>query len=100
VGLTYLAYNRPGFRIMPVSELVGWTVLGGKEFSPLANDGMPQDATGDTIVNAKLGIRFGFGGLEERGLLSRSDFYVGYARALTGDVWYKDLIRVEYRMRF
>jgi len=28
------------------------------------------------------------------------DFYVGYGRALTGDVWYKNMLRVEVRVRF
>ena len=59
-----------------------------------------KDADGDTIVNAKVGVRFGFGSLQEQGLLSRSDLYVGYGRALTGTVWYKDILRVEYRVRF
>jgi hypothetical protein len=108
-ALTYLAFQRPSFRVMPVAELVGWTVLGGKELA-VANPGLInepqtsitqiQDASGDTIVNAKLGVRVGFGDLEQRGLLSQSDLYVGYGRALTGDVWYKDILRVEYRMRF
>ena len=30
----------------------------------------------------------------------QSDVYVGYGRALTGDVWYKDMVRVEYRLHF
>jgi hypothetical protein len=97
VGLSYLVCNGPSFRVTPVGELVGWTVLNGKE----ANfDGDVKNAAGDTIVNAKIGVRFGFGNLEERGLLSRSDIYVGYGRALTGDFWYKDMYRVEFRMRY
>ena len=31
---------------------------------------------------------------------TRSDLYVGYARALTGEVWYKNMLRVEFRYFF
>jgi hypothetical protein len=108
-SLNYLVFNRTNFRVIPSVELVGWTVLGGKELA-VANPGIighpetgtfaTQDASGDSILNAKFGVRFGFGALEERGLLSQSSLYVGYGRALTGDVWYKDILRVEYRMNF
>ena len=75
------------------AEFVGWTVLGGKEFSPTIATNMGiKDASGDTIVNAKLGGRIDFG--------EHSSFYVGYGRALTGTVWYKDILRVEYRLAF
>ena len=51
-----------------------------------------KDAAGETIVNLKLGTRFG---------LSQSDsFYIGYGRALTSDVWYTDIFRLEYRRTF
>ena len=33
-------------------------------------------------------------------MLSGSDLYIGYSRALTGDVWYKDIFRTELRFRF
>jgi hypothetical protein len=46
---------------------------------------------GDTIVNAKLGLRIGSG---------NADFYASYGRALTGDVWYKDIVRLEFRLGF
>src|SRR5262249_5433084 len=60
-GLTYLALDNPSFRVYPVAEFVGWTVLSGKE----STLGTPVNASGDTIVNAKMGVRFGFG--EPRG---------------------------------
>jgi hypothetical protein len=114
IGVSYLALNSPRFRVIPVVEFVGWTVLSGEE-TEVASPGAAQlllanvmdmglanvrDASGDTIVNAKVGVRFGFGDLQETGFLSGSDLYVGYGRALTGDVWYKDILRVEYRLRF
>jgi hypothetical protein len=106
VGLTYSVLDTGRFRVMPVAEFVGWTVLSGKELA-VANTLPPpggitavQNADGDTIVNAKVGVRFGFGSSEAQGYLSHSDLYVGYGRALTGDVWYKDILRVEYRLLF
>jgi hypothetical protein len=97
-AVSYLFINRPNFRVYSISELVGWSVLGGKEaafYSPPV-----FSASGDTIINAKGGVRFGFGPLVGPGNLSRSDLYVGYGRPLTGEVWYKDLFRVEYSLRF
>jgi hypothetical protein len=90
VGVSYDVYNRCGTRVAPVAEFVGWTVLGGKEFDAIQNETF--DAKGDTIINAKIGARTYFGG--------NNDFYVGYGRALTGEVWYKDILRVEYRRSF
>jgi hypothetical protein len=96
-GLSYRAYDRPSLRITPVTELVGWTVLGGKdEVGP----GVVVTAKGETIVNVKTGLRFFFGDGTESGLLGKSDLYVGYGRALTGEVWYKNTFRVEFRLRF
>jgi hypothetical protein len=99
VGAGYLVYNGDHVRVTPIGEFVGWTVLSGKEFAPDIGE---KDAAGDTIVNAKIGARFNFGDAagDGRSFLSRSDFYLGYGRALTGTVWYKDIIRVEYRLRF
>ena len=51
-----------------------------------------KDASGDTILNGKLGVRFGNG--------ERWDIYTGYGRALTGDVFYKDIFRLELRLLF
>jgi hypothetical protein len=96
-ALTYAAYRTPSFRVSPVVELVGWTVLSGKEAT---DGGVAVSASGDTIVNAKFGLRFGLGDGTQPGLLNQSDFYIGYGRALTGDFWYKDLIRAELRLRF
>ena len=79
-------------------EFIGWTCLEGGEFA--LPQGVVHNTAGETIVNGKIGVRIGFGQASQPGLLSNSDHYVGYSRALTGDVWYKDLWRVEYRIRF
>jgi hypothetical protein len=100
VGLSFLAYDSCKFRVFPVAEAVGWTFLGGKEFSPILGGSGTKSADGDTIVNAKMGLRFGFGDLSQPGFLSGSDLGISYGRALTGDFLYKDILRVEYRMRF
>lgn len=91
VGLSYLAFDSDRVRVSPVVEAVGWSVLNGKALA----DGNVVNAAGDTIANAKFGIRIGLGCPTENG--DRSDVYIGYGRALTGEVWYKDLVRVEYR---
>jgi hypothetical protein len=95
-ALSYIVYNTPGFRVTPVGEMVGWSVLSGKELA----DGVPASAAGDTIVNAKIGVRVGFGEMSQPGFINRADVYVGYGRALTGDVWYKDIWRAELRISF
>jgi hypothetical protein len=90
VGVGYDVYRSCSWRITPVLEGVGWTVISGKESVIAA---VPvENAAGDTIVNVKLGVRANYG--------EHSSFYVGYGRALTGDVWYKDIWRVEYRLTF
>jgi len=88
-GLGYTAYNSGNFRIMPIAEVLGWSVLGGQELNP--NSGTAVSAYGDTIVNGKLGVRAGG---------QRQDFYIGYGRALTGEQWYQDIWRFEYRFKF
>jgi hypothetical protein len=100
VGVSVLAYCGERVRVAPVVEMVGWTVLNGKEFAPDIPS-VVKNAGGDTIVNVKFGVRLNFGDTSGGGgFLSHSDLYVGYGHALTGDVWYKDIVRVEYRLRF
>ena len=82
VGLAYDFTASSGLQLAPVAEVVGWSVLDGFKTA--------GSADGDTIVNLKLGtrIRGGFPG----------SFYVGYGFALTDDVWYDGIFRVEYRV--
>ena len=91
VGVSYGEHDKCGLWLTPVVEFVGWTVLGGKE-QVSASPTSIKSAAGDTIVNGKFGVRAGLG--------ESADIYVGYGRALTGDVWYKDLYRVELRLHF
>jgi hypothetical protein len=110
LGLSYSAYQRCNLRIVPVAEVVGWTVLNGFEsfigldggftsaFAPPSiaatlpiNHGV-ESASGATIVNAKIGIRTYFG--------NGNDFYIGYGQCVTGSRWYRDIARIEYRYTF
>jgi hypothetical protein len=121
-GLGYDVFKSCKLRVTPVAEFVGWTVLNGTEafdgtipgsttqvgppINNMANNAtvlnvngltLPGDhgatnASGDTIINAKIGVRTYFGDAQ--------DVYVGYGHSLTGDRWYKDILRVEYRLHF
>jgi hypothetical protein len=100
-GVSYLVYDSGKFRVLPVVEFVGWTFLGGKEASPdIDTPDTIKSASGDTIVNAKFGVRFGFGAATEPGIISHSEIAISYGRALTGEFLYKDIVRAEYRLRF
>jgi hypothetical protein len=92
VALEYELVCCDALRVTPIVEFVGWTVLGGKEAAVAGAQTTAVDASGDTIVNVKLGTRVAFG--------EHNDIYVGYGRALTGAVWYKDILRLEYRFIF
>ena len=98
IGSSYVVARGCWGYVAPVGEVVGWTVLSGKELNPQVG---AVSAEGDTIVNAKFGVRIGFGAPQlGRPYPTRSDLYIGYGRALTGEVWYKDMLRLEYRMNF
>jgi hypothetical protein len=104
VGVGYDVYNCGNLRITPITEFVGWTVLDGFEafFGKVGATDPPgvdlplthgvADATGDTIINAKIGVRTYFG--------DAHDIYIGYGHVLTGEHWYKEIARVEYRFAF
>lgn len=107
VGLTYNMVLTDHFRIAPVNEVVGWTMLNGKEFVPQDDApgyGVVRSVAGQTIVNEKIGIRIGLGDYSNPGggsaLNDRHSFYIGYGHALTGDDWYRDIVRAEYNMWF
>ena len=79
----------PTSRLTGVAEFVGWTILDGYSNFPNAAD--PVDVSGNTIVNGKFGVRYTTGD---------KSLYVGYGRALTGPVWYNDILRAEFRITF
>ena len=95
LGTSVMAVRGDRGYVAPVAEVVGWTVLNGKELA----DNEVVNARGATIVNAKLGLRLGFG-KDDCNSQYRNDIYIGYGRSLTGEVWYKDVVRAEYRRFF
>jgi hypothetical protein len=92
-GLNYDLFRTSNFTFVPVIEFVGWTVLDGKE-SVVPDVGRPfvEHAAGQTILNVKAGLRVKYG--------ERSDLYVGYGRPLTGDRWYENIARAEFRVLY
>jgi hypothetical protein len=88
IGPSYRVINRDTFHLAPVVELVGWHVIGGLQ---TATSGSPN-ADGINIVNLKVGARATF--------TKGNSVYLGYGHALTSEVWYTDLVRVEYRHTF
>lgn len=92
VGFSFGERSPDDLWITPVVEVVGWTVLGGRESIGPHVPFESASAAGDTIINAKLGVRIGLGDV--------GDIYSGYGRALTGEVWYKDIWRTELRIPF
>ena len=99
-GTYTVKVEKPGFKTVVRNQIelqvqlavsgaqVDWTILSGKESIKT----LILDASGKTIVNAKVGVRIDFG--------RYFDMYAGYGRALTGDVWYKDIMRFEFRLHF
>jgi Putative MetA-pathway of phenol degradation len=88
IGPSYQLYRGESVRVTPVVELFGWRVLSG--FQTL-KPGF-SDASGTNIVNLKAGVRTSIG--------NRNSFYLGFGQALTHDLWYKHLVRLEYRYTF
>ena len=78
--------------ITPVIEVVGWTVLDGAERYLTPGGPVVEDADGDTIVNLKVGARLPITDCDQ--------IYIGYGHSLTGDRWYRDILRAEWRSSF
>lgn len=92
LGLSY-GQKGSGFWYAPVAEGIGWTLLSGQTMIATSpTDFIVQPARGQTIVNAYLGMRFGYG--------PNLDFYAGYGRSLTGDFWQRDIYRFEMRFSY
>ena len=97
IGPSYVAYKSKNVQFAPVLELVGWRIFGGMWNNAAligVVSGKPIDtADGSNIVNLKGGARTTIG--------KNQSFYVGYGHSLTtANVWYKQILRVEYRRTF
>jgi hypothetical protein len=90
LGLRYDLVDGPDWRLAPTLEAIGWSVLNGQESRLLPGGRVATlDATGTTVVNLKVGARLDLG--------ERFGVYAGYGRAVTGERWYRDVFRVEFR---
>ncbi len=87
-GPSYELFRTDRVSFAPVVELVGWHVYGGQQ----QDSGVLGPAAGTNIVNVKVGAR--------ATIDTRSSIYVGWGRALTDSVWYKNIVRLEYRYSF
>ena len=95
VGPSYVLYRGENVQIAPVIELVGWTVLGGFVTDSATATSAFQEAlsaAGTNIVNLKVGARTMVG--------AHNSLYIGYGHQLAHAVWYKEIVRVEYRYSF
>jgi hypothetical protein len=93
LGINYEFFETSHIKVVPVTEFVGWTVLSGKE--SIAEPGGPvviQHVAGETILNIKVGVYFK--------LSDTADIYTGYGRPLTGDRWYDNFFRLQFRLFF
>ncbi|MEA2343375.1 MAG: hypothetical protein QOF63_1544 [Thermoanaerobaculia bacterium] len=88
LGVSHVVYESARFKLVPVAELVGWHVVSGYQ----TTDAGGTNARGTDIVNLKAGVRLI---VDEH-----SSFYAGFGQALTRQVWYEHLARVEYRYSF
>jgi hypothetical protein len=87
LGAGYDVVKKENYRVTPVLEFVGWSVLSGLV------TGTPFPSTsGVTIANVKIGARLSVG--------SHHSFYAGYGKELTHSSWYTDIARLEYRFAF
>lgn len=91
IGPSFDVVKTDTIRFSPVVELVGWHVLGGFDTTTLVSDGVGS-AKGVNIANIKFGARTSF--------KNSGSLYVGYGVAMTNDVWYKHILRFEYRAGF
>jgi hypothetical protein len=95
LGPSYVLYRGENVQIAPAIELVGWRVLGGfvtdsATAKPFYQEAVSSDGT--NIVNLKVGARTMVG--------THHSFYIGYGHQLTHTVWYKEIVRAEYRYTF
>ncbi len=87
-----LVYNRCRTeRITAVAELISWSIFDGAYFDGNHLAEGVQGASGDTIVNAQIGLRY------TQGLTS---FAASWGHVLTDEQWFEELARLEFRRAF
>ena len=93
VGMGYTLYDDDAYSVTPITEIVGWQVLDGLKSDPQAKR---ISADGDSIVNLKLGVRFGANN-SRLSLGANNSLFIGYGTVLTDQNWYDDIVRLELR---
>ena len=88
LGLSYRFQVTEAVTVAPVVEMVGWNVTNG--FQSL-QPGF-KEVSGTNIVNIKGGFRTSFS--------HHNSLYIGFGQAATHDLWYKHLLRLEFRHTF
>lgn len=96
VGIGHRLIEADRFYVTPVFEAVGWSVLEGKTFDPVLVAGRDLPST---VINLKFGTRIGSGSGDGASASGKS-LYLGYGRAVTGQRWYEDVFRAEFRVLF
>lgn len=94
ISTGYDALVRSNLRIAPTFELDCWTALGGQSRYATPVGMVVDDAHCDTIWNAMFGCRISLGEC------CRHQVYAGYGQALTGETWFRNVARLEYRLAF
>jgi hypothetical protein len=87
LGVGYDVIQKEDYRVTPVVEFVGWSILSG-----LVTDAVTKSTGGITIANIKIGARLSTG--------RHHSVYLGYGRELTHSSWYTNIVRLEYRFAF
>jgi len=87
LGAGYDVIKNEDYRVTPVVEFVGWSILSG-----LVTDTATKSTSGITIANVKIGARLSVG--------AHNSLYAGYGHELTPTSWYSNIIRFEYRFAF
>lgn len=94
LGLSYDWYQADTWNVKPVTELIFWSVLRGKEsqfFDTLPTSQETQDARG-TIIESAWGLR---------GSISCNvDWYAGVSIGVTEKQWFQENMRLEVRWRY
>jgi hypothetical protein len=78
-------------RLQGTLEAVGWTITNGFATDGSLANPAAIDVSGDTIVNIKTGLRY---------ISGRNSLAAAYGVPVTGDQWYSDIFRIEYRYAY
>jgi hypothetical protein len=93
-GVSHLLFDTDTFAVIPVLELVNWTVLDGKKTTP---DSGTLSVDGDQICNIHPGLRVVW---DTGGDLGLVEFGIAGGLSPTKQHWYDSLLRVDLRCSY